>query len=125
MRTALSDRSGEKRSGLPFQVYEFVDDALDARLREAAEYLLAHHHDRSETAGTHAAQRIEREEAVGGRFAHLDAQLALEFVEHLLRTADIAPRRRLSPPGYPAPWLSVPAPPWAGSRVSPARCAGC
>ena len=100
MRTALSDRSGEKRSGLPFQVYEFVDDALDARLREAAEYLLAHHHDRSETAGTHAAQRIEREEAVGGRFAHFDAQLALEFVEHLLRTADIARRAMQTEIGY-------------------------
>src|SRR5699024_3172315 len=59
---------------------------------EAAEYFLAHHHHRGEAASAHAAQRIEREQAVGGRFAHFDAELAFEFVEYLLRPADVAGR---------------------------------
>ena len=54
--------------------------------------LFANHSDRGETAGTDAAQRVQRELAVGGAFANLDVQFASESVENLLSATHVASR---------------------------------
>ena len=71
-------------------LFVFGDDAGDKVGGETAVDLLANHGDGGQTAGTDATEGVQRELAVGGAFAHRDAQLAAEGVEHLLSTAHIA-----------------------------------
>ena len=52
--------------------------------------VLTDHDNRSQTAGAHATQAIQRELAVGGRLAHLNVENALDFLQQALRAAHVA-----------------------------------
>lgn len=68
------------------------DDAGDEVGGEAAVDFLADHGDGGQAASTHATEGVKAELAVGGAFAHLDVQLALEGIQHLLGAAHVAGR---------------------------------
>ena len=61
--------------------------------------------DRPEGAGSEAIDRLEGELPVGGRLAGLDAQLALELIDHPRRTANVTRRAEAGGNDVPAPGL--------------------
>ena len=68
-------------------VLEDLANVLDV---ETAIDVLTNHDNGSKTASAHAAQAVERELAVGGGLAYLDAQDALDFLKQTLGTAHVA-----------------------------------
>ena len=71
-------------------LFQFLDDLLHIDRLQTSVHFLADHHHRSESAGSYAAEAVEGIFTVGGGFAYLDAEHALELFEQFLRAAHIA-----------------------------------